>query len=322
MKIKIALLASVLGLVMFSACQKSNVKPATSKPAITGKLLAVAQADTAITLPQDSLVLRGKAENATGPIAGYLWSQISGPNEAHIIDESSPAAKARGLIQGRYSFQFMVIQQNGLTAIDSVIVTVNPPSINTSPAQTLTLSPTNNPYETNIGILGSQDLSNHVSIEEPLSAWTIQGVPVVVRNLLKFDLSSIPANSTIVSADLIMYSDTIPMNGDLIHANFGNDNSVLVQQVATSWDPTNVGWYNQPVAFTANQVVIPSTTQPFLNVDVNVKDMVSSMVSTNSNFGFKLSLVNEVQYTSRIFCSSYYPDASRHPKLIVKYQKS
>ena len=317
MKIRIIFLAaSLLSLMMISACQKTAVTPPASKTTKTDKFLAVIQqADTTITLPQDSIVLSGKAEKATGPIAGYLWSQISGPNEAKIINESSAAAKATGLISGRYSFQFMVILQSGLTAIDSVSITVKP-----SDQQTLTLSPSNNPFETNVGILGGADASNHTSIEEPLSAWTIQGVPITVRNLLKFDLSSIPANATILSADLIMYSDTIPQNGDLVHANYGNDNSFTVQQVAAAWDPATVGWFNQPAGLTANQVLVPNTPQPYLNADINVKDMVSSMITNNANYGFKLSLKNEVQYTSRIFCSSYYADASRHPKLIIKYQ--
>ena len=149
---------------------------------------------------------------------------------------------------------------------------------------------------------------------------TIQGVPVVVRNLLKFDLSSIPTTATILKADLYLYSDTIPLNGDLIHANYGADNSVLVQQVASSWDATTVTWFNQPGGLTANQVIIPSTTQSFLNVDVDVKAIVAAMVSTNTNYRFKLSIQNEVEYTSRIFCSSYYSDASRHPKIVITYQ--
>ena len=128
-----------------------------------------------------------------------------------INNESSAAATATNVVAGKYLFQFMVIDKAGLTAIDTVGVTVVPAQIST-----LDLSPTNNPYETNLAILGAEDASDHTSIEEPLAAWTIDGVPITVRNLLKFDLSSIPANATVVSADLYMYSDTIPKNGDLV----------------------------------------------------------------------------------------------------------
>ena len=278
--------------------------------------VAVAEPDLTITLPQDSAVLTGVSGKQGDVIVGYLWSQISGPNEAFIVNESSQTAQAKKLIAGKYLFQFMVIDKSGSTGIDTLAVTVKGQNVST-----LDLSPTNNPYETNVGIYNGQDASNHTSIEEPLCAWTINYLPVTVRNLIKFDLSSIPANATIISADLYMYSDTIPKNGDLVHANAGLDNSFAVQQVATSWDISTVTWFNQPAGLTANQVIVPSTQLPFLNADINVKDMVSSMVSNNANYGFKLSLQSEVEYTSRIFCSSYYADASRHPRLIVKYTK-
>jgi hypothetical protein len=123
-----------------------------------------------------------------------------------------------------------------------------------------------------------------------------------------------------VSATLYLYSDTIPKNGNLVDANYGADNSMVVQQVATAWSPSTTTWFNQPQGITSSQVVIPTTSLSFLNLNVDVKNLVSSMVSNNANYGFKLSLLNEVIYTSRIFCSSYYSDASRHPRLVVIYQ--
>jgi len=322
MKTNLSLAAmALLCAFIISSCTKTKVNPVTPTPVtpVTQKTVAKAdaEADTTITLPQDSLILRGKSGNTADTVVGYLWSQISGPSEALIKDESSKAAIAKNLIAGKYIFQFMLIDKQGYTAVDSVSVTVKG-----SQTFTLDLSPSNNPNEINLGWLGNQDATNRTSIEEPLAAWTINFVPFTGRDLLKFDLSSIPANATIVSADLYMYSDTIPQNGDLIHANYGTDNSFLVQQVATQWDASTVNWSNQPAGLTANQVIVPTTTLPFLNMDINVKDMVSSMVSSNANYGFKLGLQNEVQYTSRIFCSSYYSDASRHPRLVVKYIKN
>jgi hypothetical protein len=323
MKSKISLIAIIaLGAFILSSCSKAKLDPTQPTTTVTQKsekVIASAQADTVLTLPKDSLTLRGKNGNPKDTIVGYLWSQISGPNEATINNESSAAATAKNLIAGKYLFQFMVIDKSGLTAIDTVGVTVVPSQVQ---VVTLSLSPSNNPYETNVGILGGQDASNHTSIEEPLTTWTIDGTPITVRNLIKFDLSSIPANATILSADLYMYSDTIPKNGDLVNANSGVDNSFVVQQVSSPWDPTTVTWFNQPAGSTTNQVVVPHTPLAFLNVDINVKDMLSSMVSNNANYGFKLSLVNEVLYTSRIFCSSYYSDATRHPRLVVKYSKN
>ena len=275
---------------------------------------AIAQVDSSsVTQPRDSVKLLGSS--APGDyITGYLWTQVSGPNEAIINNESSQNTTAKGLISGSYLFQLLVIDKSGSSATDTVRVTVKP-----SNQMTLDLTPGNNSYEIPLALLGSADATNKTSIEEPLSAWTIDGVPVTVRSLLKFDLSTIPSNATIVSADLYMYSDTIPKNGDKVNANSANNNSFVVQQVATSWDPASVNWFNQPSGLTANQVVVPSTTSPFLNLDINVAPLIASMVSTNQNYGFKLTLQSEVEYTSRIFCSSYYSDATRHPRLVVKY---
>ena len=184
----------------------------------------------------------------------------------------------------------------------------------------IVLAPINNPYETNVSIYNGADASNHVSPEEPLCAWTVGGLPVTIRNLLKFDISKIPATGSIVSAHLILYSDPIPLNGDLVHANYGTDNSFIIQQVAEPWDTPTVTWFNQPGVLPANQVIVPNTLQPFEDLDIDVKEMVSAMVSSGNNYGFKLSLRNEVIYTSRIFCSSYYPDTSRRPKLMITYK--
>jgi hypothetical protein len=304
----LSLATAVLLLFMIYSCQKGQVKPVFP-------VKAIAKVDSsAVTIPRDSVKLTGTG----GPgntITGYLWSQVSGPSEATIINESSQTATAKNLIAGSYLFQLLVVDKSGESATDTVRVTVKSPKV-----MTLDLSPANNPNEIALTLLGSGDITNKTSIEEPLSAWTINGVPVTVRDLLKFDLSTIPANATIVSADLHMYSDTIPLNGDLIHANYGNDNSFVVQQVASAWDVASVNWFNQPAGLIANQVVVPNTAEPYLNLDINVTNIVASMVNNNQNYGFKLTLQSEVEYTSRIFCSSYYSVASRHPRLVVQYE--
>ncbi len=117
-----------------------------------------------------------------------------------------------------------------------------------------------------------------------------------------------------------MYSDTIPQNGDLQHANYGIDNSFVIQQVTTPWDPAQVTWFNQPATTTENQIVIPSTSQPFENLEIDVRTLIQKIVNTNANYGFMLRLQNETKYTSRIFCSSYYFNTSRHPRLVLLYQ--
>jgi hypothetical protein len=47
--------------------------------------------------------------------------------------------------------------------------------------------------------------------------------------------------------------------------------------------------------------------------------LVVDMLNSGNN-GFMIMLQNEVIYNIRDFCSSTYPDASKHPKLVVTYQ--
>ena len=102
MKIKLSLLGIILLYVfIISACKKTKVDPIPPVTPVAKKAIAKAEADTTIKLPQDSLILRSKGGNPADTVVGYLWSQISGPNEAVIKDESSSAAIAKGLAPQR-----------------------------------------------------------------------------------------------------------------------------------------------------------------------------------------------------------------------------
>ena len=185
----------------------------------------------------------------------------------------------------------------------------------------LMLQPNQNPTEVHIYGNGNElDGTDPNAPEIGATSWTDHGVRIGMRALLKFDLSSIPANATIASAKLTLYSNPTPLNGDQIHPNSGPDNTMLIQQVTSMWDPGTVRWNNQPATTTNNEIVIPHTDQSFLDlVDVDVSQLVNSMVSTNSNNGFFLRLQTENIYNSRIFCSSKYSDSTKHPKLSISY---
>lgn len=91
--------------------------------------------------------------------------------------------------------------------------------------------------------------------------------------------------------------------------------------MATDWSPATTTWFNQPSGLTNNQVLIPSTPLPYLDLDIDVTAQVASMVNQNINFGFLLKQQTEEIYTSRMFVASHnpaYPD--KHPKLVVQYK--
>ena len=117
----------------------------------------------------------------------------------------------------------------------------------------------------------------------------------------------------------MLYSDPTPLNGNQVDANYGTDNSMLIQQITQSWSTSTVTWVNQPVATSTNQVVIPTTTSSLLDLNIDVTTLVAGMINNNMNFGFLIRLQTETPYASRIFCSSKYSDAAKHPKLVVIY---
>jgi hypothetical protein len=151
-------------------------------------------------------------------------------------------------------------------------------------------------------------------------SWTNGGSPVTFRSIFKIDLSGIPGNAKLTSAKLSLYSDPNPNNGDLVHANSGSDNSMLLQRITSSWT-SSVKWQNQPSTDASSQIVIPHTNQSFLDVtDIDVTNMVKTMIQSG-NYGFMIRLQNEVAYNTRIFVSSRYSDATKHPKLVLQYQQ-
>jgi hypothetical protein len=187
--------------------------------------------------------------------------------------------------------------------------------------KSLTLQPTNNPTEVHIfGNNNGIDESSDVAPEIDGAAWTTGGDTIAVRGALAFDLSSIPASAIIDSSRLTLYSNPTPLNGNMIDANYGAENALLIEQITGSWVASSVTWTNQPTATSSGQIVIPSTTQNFLDLpDIDVTAMVGDMVKNNTNYGFLLRLQTEVAYNSRIFCSSKYSDSTKHPKIAVWY---
>lgn len=298
------LLSAFIGLALWG-CKKDTDKPFPPAP------IANAGPSQIVTLPLDSVWLSGVATDASSKIDAYLWSEVSGPNVPVIASEGSKTTLVSGLTVGTYIFQFMAIDSLGLTGVDTLSITVKP-----TVKDTLYLGDS---FETTfLCNTSNYPNGNPASIELMAATWTISGIEVFGRSLFRFD---IPANGNIPvkSALLTLYSDTIPINGDLVHANSGSNNDFYIQRITSNWDPATAVWLNQPSGETAGQVYLPQTSQPFLNlVNLDVTTMVNNMI-TSGNYGFIMRLNTEVLYNSRIFCSGNYSDQSRRPRLILNY---
>src|SRR5687767_5585233 len=198
-------------------CQKENEDLALNIP------VADAGNSQTIQLPTSTVTLTGSGTSKNGKIVGYLWSLVSGPNVPVIVSPSSTTTIVNNLAAGSYRFQFMVVDSIGLTGVDTLSILVN-----AAPAQTLSLQPANSTAnELNFAVHNGLNVSSH-DIDLDAQAWTKDGYPLNVRGAFKFDLSTIPANATIVSAKLSLYSNPTPINGDQVVANSGSNNAMYI----------------------------------------------------------------------------------------------
>ncbi len=108
--------------------------------------VAKAGPDQTIVLPQDSVVLNGDSSlDADGVIRLYNWKKLSGPSSHNIANGNISKTVVTTLVSGIYSFELTVTDDGGLSARDTVQVSVTNSSINRPPIacagadQTITL---------------------------------------------------------------------------------------------------------------------------------------------------------------------------------------
>jgi hypothetical protein len=305
--IQVILISLVL---LFSGCQKETVQGTLNPP------VANAGSSVTIQLPVNNTTLIGSGTTENGHITGYLWSLVSGPNVPVIVSPGSPSTAINTMIAGTYIFQLMVIDNAGLTGIDTATILVR-----TAIQQTITLQPaTNTANEINFAGNNSGSNGSAHDIDLDAEAWTSGGNPLLIRGAFKFDLSSIPSTSTIVSAKLSLYSNPTPINGDQINANSGSNNAMFIRRINSSWSGITATWQTQPTTTTTDQILIAHTNLSTLDLtDIDVTSLVTTMLTT-SNYGFMMMLQNEVTYNTRQFCSSNHTAVAKRPKLVVVYQ--
>jgi parallel beta-helix repeat protein len=98
----------------------------TVNPAPNQAPTANAGANQTITLPTNSVTLTGSGNDADGTIASFQWSRITGPTSFTIVSANSAQTAINNLVQGTYSFELRVTDNQGATGRDTVLITVNP----------------------------------------------------------------------------------------------------------------------------------------------------------------------------------------------------
>ncbi|HLP51723.1 MAG TPA: DNRLRE domain-containing protein [Chitinophagales bacterium] len=161
----------------------------------------------------------------------------------------------------------------------------------------------------NIGYATHEEVSSY--------NWTSQGNWTTGRSLLEFDLSQIPANSTITDARLSLWCNTTTQSTLQLHA---GTNASYLRRVTQPWTENGVNWTNQPPTSTQNEVLLPTSTtstEDYLNLDVTA--LYQDIINSGNNYGLMLQLVTESGFNSLVFASSDYTNALKRPKLEICY---
>lgn len=165
--------------------------------------------------------------------------------------------------------------------------------------------------------------NNYGGIEDiHLFTWTQGGRLNVNRVLIDFDLDSIPKGTIIDKAYLNLYFNPTSKY-DVQNGNKGSDDFVI-QRVISDWNETDATWNRQPETTKENQILVKRKKSPFSDyTKINITPILQDIIdcSKNERYGIMLRLANEQPYNIILFASSNHPNASLHPKLIMKYKK-
>lgn len=77
-----------------------------------------------ITLPQNSLVMKGYAKDEDGTIVSYQWTKVDGPQSHQFVDSTLATVEIKELEKGVYRFQLKVTDNEGLFGTASTKVKV------------------------------------------------------------------------------------------------------------------------------------------------------------------------------------------------------
>lgn len=92
-----------------------------------------AGANQIITLPTNSVSLRGTASDKDGSVTSYSWTKISGPTQFSLTNANAVNASVANMVAGTYVFRLTVKDNLGATASDDVSVNVNAAASNNAP---------------------------------------------------------------------------------------------------------------------------------------------------------------------------------------------
>ena len=247
--------------------------------------------DTVVVLPQDSFLLDGTASyDSDGSIDKYLWSKISGPSSSTIVRSQSVQATIKNLSQGIYQVELTITDNGGLSAKDTVMITVDsvavpnhPPVANAGQDHVITL-----PTDT-VTLDGSQsaDPDNNITAYQ----WTkVSGpsslliaevgavktqVSALVEGVYHFELK-ITDNKGLTGSDTVQ----VKVNGLILTSTcVGRPfiNATLVPIGSLSSARSGI-----KCATAGNKIMFAGGWTPYLTSDIDIYDFSTNTWSTST----------------------------------------
>ncbi|TNE54944.1 MAG: DNRLRE domain-containing protein, partial [Bacteroidetes bacterium] len=180
------------------------------------------------------------------------------------------------------------------------------------------------PYALETGYCVTKNFGNWQNLH--VAGWTWSSSPAIRRSFLEFDLSQFEGkNCQVLKAELVLYAQT---NGqDHCGSSSGwhpcKDNSFHINRVTEPWQEHQINWKNQPTISSSStsesQITIgDSSVNQYHNYTIDITDMANFwMAYPDSNYGVRMSLIDESFYHSVNFASSDHAVAALHPKLVL-----
>lgn len=137
------------------------------------------------------------------------------------------------------------------------------------------------------------------------------------RGYINFDLSALPDETPIISANLRLYVDTT----NKLNVNANLPNVLYFRRNTQSWNEQTISWSNAPDSTIFQQTVVPcSTITSKSYFTANIAPLVRHWMSNPSEkFGLLLQLEEFNQLTWIRILSSDHPTAAYRPKLTISY---
>jgi hypothetical protein len=277
----------------------------TSQPTISTASQATATATTSA------------GQDLTADVTAHVQYMINHPDQNYGMSFGLQDENTANVNRKRYSFS---IEAADTTKWPELVIDYTAPAPSTSITNSITIQQAS--YIKDAYIADGPEVStNHGnSIAVTAGVGTNGGTPQLSRFLVRFDLGQVPAQATISSAMLTIFTNTAINGGNNTS---GGSNAGYVNRVSKDWNDNLITWSNQvPYSATSRASTVASTSAG-QDVQTDVKDIIQYLVShPDENYGMMFTLQDESTSspTRKVNCSSVEAtDSNKRPKLVINY---